>query len=856
MVEVKFMFKTLLFGCRTINNSLKHLAVSPADASLHGRYFRASIRCLVFYDGRRESRELKEIIDGLCEVFTKADLLVFQEVFETSMPFYLDELLVNHELLTIPQHLLTNAEVSQAFLGILFRFLVGQLDRLASESKDFSTVVLRLFKMACMAVTIFPDANEPVLQPHLGKIIMDSLKLASKAKEPASYYLLLRSLFRSIGGGRFELLYKEVLPLLQTLLENLNGLIASAERGRRDLFVELCLTVPVRLSVLLPYLTYLMKPLVFALQATPDLISQGLRTLELCVDNLTQEFLSPLLAPVRQDVMAALWKLLRPVPFNHQHAHTTMRILGKIGGRNRKNLTPSRLEWRIVGDEALMPIRFEGAEEPADGLGEQPRGVRMAPMVELAGRMFRGGSAHYRRNAWLYLQHAAVVFLRETMPAGESEDVFGQVIRGLFDATRPSEFADEAEAYLRALARYVFSVELTRELPETGVSKQAFPLSSTFIEAMTESLASADDHLAHVADQVTNIVNDLLHFKPDAAEADGAKGGEGGGGDVEMATAPVPPPGNALPLVIVHQLATKISSLCYESSWHRKTGGATGISLLTRRLEPNQHGLDWIRAHENSFVRALLFMLKDMPGDPPGSVPEVQETLYHVLRLCNRPPSDAETAEAAEARRKKLDYLITLIVPDLGSQVATVRETMQRAFEVVSETTGVSLYDLLRPARDRLVGPIFTKPLRALGFSMQVGFIDAITYCISLEPPLIEFEWAVQNRVGERAPLDPTSAQLEASLHRLIQDALSIADTDDASLGRNANQLKSANMITQLRIVCVRLLAAALAPSGRLIAAEVAAAATPSESVRSENTTTAQLHPMRHKTLQVRRAAI
>lgn len=81
----------------------------------------------------------------------------------------------------------------------------------------------------------------------------------------------------------------------------------------KDLFVELCLTVPVRLSSLLPYLPMLMDPLVSALNGSPTLISQGLRTLELCVDNLQPEFLYEHIQPVRADLMQALWRTLRNV---------------------------------------------------------------------------------------------------------------------------------------------------------------------------------------------------------------------------------------------------------------------------------------------------------------------------------------------------------------------------------------------------------------------------------------------------------------------------------------------------------------------------------------------------------------
>lgn len=53
----------------------------------------------------------------------------------------------------------------------------------------------------------------------------------------------------------------------------------------KDLFVELCLTVPVRLSSLLPYLPMLMDPLVSALNGSPTLISQvNLLCVQLKVD--------------------------------------------------------------------------------------------------------------------------------------------------------------------------------------------------------------------------------------------------------------------------------------------------------------------------------------------------------------------------------------------------------------------------------------------------------------------------------------------------------------------------------------------------------------------------------------------
>lgn len=68
----------------------------------------------------------------------------------------------------------------------------------------------------------------------------------------------------------------------------------------RDLLqvVELCLTTPLRSTHLVPHLHYLMKPLVLALREGPELVSQGIKALVLCIDNLIEDFLDPILRPV------------------------------------------------------------------------------------------------------------------------------------------------------------------------------------------------------------------------------------------------------------------------------------------------------------------------------------------------------------------------------------------------------------------------------------------------------------------------------------------------------------------------------------------------------------------------------
>jgi transformation/transcription domain-associated protein len=232
-------------------------------------------------------------------------------------------------LQTVPNTLLANPATSPIFATVLVEYLLERMEEMGSNLER-SNLYLKLFKLVFGSVSLFPQENENMLRPHLHQIVnrwvsrhhkstvryydvsRRSMELAMSAKEPYNYFLLLRALFRSIGGGSHDLLYQEFLPLLPNLLEGLNRLQSGLHKQHmKDLFVELCLTVPVRLSSLLPYLPMLMDPLVSALNGSHVLISQGLRTLELCVDNLQHDFLYEHIQPVRADLMQALWRTLR-----------------------------------------------------------------------------------------------------------------------------------------------------------------------------------------------------------------------------------------------------------------------------------------------------------------------------------------------------------------------------------------------------------------------------------------------------------------------------------------------------------------------------------------------------------------
>jgi transformation/transcription domain-associated protein len=340
------------------------------------------------------SKEEREVLEHFAGVFTMLDSQTFQEIFSTCIDYMVNRIAKNSALQIIGNTFLSNPSTSPIFATVLVEYLLKRMDEMG-QNADRSNLYLRLFKLVFGCVSLFPAENEQMLKPHLHQIVNRAMELALSAREPYNYFLLLRALFRSIGGGSHDLLYQEFLPLLPHLLQGLNGLQSSLHKQHmKDLFVELCLTVPVRLSSLLPYLPMLMDPLVSALNGSHTLISQGLRTLELCVDNLQPDFLYEHIQPVRADLMQALWRTLRNPA--DQVAHVAFRVLGKFGGGNRKMMIePQKLEYRTsdVTDPCIVAAFPECRIVVA---------LPVAKVIETAFNAMKSSSTDpfYRRQAW------------------------------------------------------------------------------------------------------------------------------------------------------------------------------------------------------------------------------------------------------------------------------------------------------------------------------------------------------------------------------------------------------------------------------------------------------------------------
>ncbi|KAL6299677.1 atypical/PIKK/TRRAP protein kinase [Sparassis latifolia] len=752
--EYRVVFRTMLHMLRHTFTGLKKCDAPVPDGEIVSRLFVGSIRCLAFYDGE-PLRDANEIQEWLGAVLVEANLHVLQEVWTQKIEFFFESVKKRPMLMHLAQVLFTREVLSPTLVAIVLKFLLDRLPLLGEYDAHTAAIAIKMFKMAFGAVTLFPSLNEPILASHLGKLIMDCFPLAAKATNPVNYFHLLRGLFRAIGGGggRFELLYKEVLPLLPEMLQCLHRQLLASHGASRDLVVELCLTVPLRLTHLLPYLNYLMQPLVLALRGNPELVSQGLRTLELCIDNLTPDFLDPTLNAVLRELMEALHSHLKPVPANHHHAHTTIRILGKLGGRNRRLLDKEpALQWHHFSDPTRARFSFGG----------MAGSIELGPMSVLAVSALTPGNtlSPYRNHAYGYVEACLTLLLHEGIRGRDKETVFIRCLEGLFDAIHLPELQDKAENNIRELSHFVFNADIRTTTPK----ERRYPslLLACYLNALPHGLARENPDEALKAQQ---LVSTLIHDLVAMANSQGISSQD------------------VIPTL--YHIASRFSSLCLEDSWVHRSAGCGGIRIMTHMPDL---GMKWIKDRELDLIRTLLHVLKDMPYDLPRDVDEVVDVLIRVLRVGGDDLRVLEGEEGAPGRNK-LAALTSLFFGELSTSNAIVRRTAQQCIDLLAELSGRTPAELLLPHRDRMLTAIYTKPLRALPFPIQIGMIEAVRYCISLDPPLPE---------------------LNDELLRLLHETLALADADDMALLGRGNPRQGSLEIIKLRVACIKLLTASM----------------------------------------------
>ncbi|CAK1549719.1 unnamed protein product [Leptosia nina] len=733
------------------------------------------------------SKEEKEVLEHFSGVFSMMNPQTFQEIFTATISHMVERINKNTTLQIIANTFLSNPATSPIFATVLVEYLLKRMEEMGSNVER-SNLYLRLFKLVFGSVSLFPTENEQMLRPHLHSIVNKAMDYAMTAKEPYNYFLLLRALFRSIGGGSHDLLYQEFLPLLPNLLEGLNRLQSGLHKQHmKDLFVELCLTVPVRLSSLLPYLPMLMDPLVSALNGSHTLISQGLRTLELCVDNLQPDFLYEHIQPVRADLMQALWRTLQ----NNEVARIAFRVLGKFGGGNRKMMIePQRLEYRET--DAPPPAVLAYFQDQA-----KPIDFEVDKVIETAFAALKSSTTDpfYRRQCWEVLRCYLAAslnleddkatlqkllnhpsFLEGKIPAqsGPYYKCSNSIVRnthktaltGMFVAAAIKELRHHVLPTMVSLVRHYTLVAIAQEAgpfagsggPKEGLDALVLVDAIAVVMGHEEKELCKPGHLA------------LVLMIETAATVLGSKE-------------------RACKLPLMEYLAERMSSLCYERAWYAKLGGCIAVKFMFEKMAP-----EWVYKHVFTFLKAVLFVMMDLTGEvSSGALDMATVNLERLVRVCVTGPGGQAIeldGEVAAARTRALHDVLQEFVLQITSPHILVRQQAMKSLELIAELQNKSVTDVMDPHREVLTDIIPPKKhlLRHQPANAQMGLMDGTTFCTTLKPRLFTID-------------------LNVNEHKVFfRELLSLCEADDAMLGK-LPCYKGVNLIP-LRISALRALSA------------------------------------------------
>ena len=764
--DSRTMFKHLVFGLKTavmVFNSLPRDEKSKQqELPLLTKLFRYGLDCFDIYDlaldesivgdsKQRISEEEKEIFNNYSSLFTSLPINLFTEVFKTQFEYLYKKLLEGRSMtfIHIPSNILSSNQVSASILSeILLKFLLKRMDRLPRDKKE-AQYMYNLYKLVFGSTVTFPK-NESVLKNHMTSIVTACFNFASKYKDCLDYYLILRSLFNSIVTAKFDLLCKEFSQLLPTVLEKLSDLVNNAhDKETRNLFVELCLTVPSKLHVLCPYLYLLVRPILYALEpgSGEKAVGAALRNLELWVTSLRNESLEPILKPVIPDLLKALFTHLKPHPY--PFGSLAMRLLAKLGGTHRQYMSElTTVNTKNTTNSLFFNMKFNG--DHADKISYLP----MDELVELASEVCfeKDQDIQAKKNAFDMLKSCALSMLSvkeedmklidnfklsmkhtqikkyfhvsassprtydpypqihqscKTSLSYEGEiAIFSKVLKSifLFTSVAVKENLTDCIEFTKNLVRHFAFISVFN--PAVSEDPSKFMINPDwFFEVLLEVFeddCSETSPNTNIGDFILSIFTEYVYEICDE--------------DSDL----------VIQFGIWERLQSRFTKCLYQPEWYKKCVGAKGILFLCENITPA-----WLVHHESDIIRALFFSMKNAPTHMLShtnqitimaaecllraccSVPMIDlDSLYtsniyeKVSRVDQAPQTVSQGEFVIHAERLGRDQilvrkrvLLSILHLELGYHTSQIRKLAQSLLKLCSELLHIPLVNILERFR-------------------------------------------------------------------------------------------------------------------------------------------------------------
>lgn len=874
--ECKQLLKTLIMGLKTLLWSISHFArahqqapnqQSQAPAAVPNipqsmtdeevlagsTLFSNGVRCLyIFAETDGENNPVappeplsvgnvgklhplasgNDILEHFFAVFTVLAPRNFLDMLHLGFDDFFNELVRLPVLLTVVMHLLQNARLSRFLVDYLLDYLCSpcRFESLKDVTDSEGILVLRLFQLCFGAVSKYPEADSSV-QMKLIPLLEQCLQSATAVENPKGYLQVLRTMFRALAGGKHESLYRELIPSLPGTIQSLCGLLEGPQGIRfRDQLVELFLILPARLSSLLPHLSKLILPLVFAVEGPQELVQLGLRTLEFWVDSLNPEFLEPVLRKQESRLLLALWQHLKPHPY--PFGARTAQLLGKLGGRNRRFLRdPFDLECKESPEHGLrLVLTFAPSTSflvPLDGciglaetiLGlrrKDPRGppiaystqykkeaqkfmhVCLASLLNVRGNG-QGAETFSRNNLLCALSRKESLLAQASIPSKSDVGVKtkNQLVaeRKMFQRLIEDVMLADSDGGLNEKDN-IFSVNLCRHfalLYSIGLRAQTYLDSSQLDVPNKENEAEVQTELRSTLKtlELQSFIDALVEVicRSDAEQS--SFGLEMLGVFVDSVNAlwqlgtnllGYPEEGSTqgehkLPLPL-KELFSLLMHCCYGHCWSRKIGGVSGLETMMQKLSKASSKPDLPQV-----FHCFCYCLNTLPHSAVVHMQKIEKALQNLVREAAAEPDATLQEGSMQGIVAVLSKL--LFSPSSGQRL---RKCLENLALHISSTFQVCLAEFLKDSASKSLVSLSSRALRKRPLEMQVQVVASMRFILAMQPQVVQ--------------------ELSPDVVSVVQEVLLICDSDESKVKVLTG--KSQQVFARLRIECLRLALAVL----------------------------------------------
>lgn len=192
-------------------------------------------------------------------------------------------------------------------------------------------------------------------------------------------------------------------------------------------------------------------------------------------------------------------------------------------------------------------------------------------------------------------------------------------------------------------------------------------------------------------------------------------------------------------------IVDRLCHCCYQKRWNAKWAGAYGLGMLVDGIADDMFSSSYFARNIIYMVRALMFVIRDASAAIEDEIVARGRTILRkLLKTCfTRGKTMNSTGKSLPSELSKVLREATVrLTIDLSCDSSNARETARQCLRVLGKTLNRDVADILSHdyCKEQLLRPLMQRSVRQHPFPTQIGFIDAMIFCLQLERALLKEE--------------------------------------------------------------------------------------------------------------------